>query len=136
MTNVPASGPTSVLRRVGGPLVLYHALILLGAAVLIHGLFAGTMAWEWAGAGLVVAGIGVEVGILLWSAGLSRQAGRSGADLPARSAGPESVSGEWWLCVSCGRLGPFARASICPRCGHTLIPWENPASARPVHGPD
>ncbi|HYB79046.1 MAG TPA: hypothetical protein VEG66_04715 [Thermoplasmata archaeon] len=106
-----------MLRKVGGPLFLYHVLILLGAYLIVWGWIQRTPAWEIVGAVLVAAGIATEVTVLAWSARLVRRtAARQG---PTRRSTRE-LPRETWLCVRCGRSesGP---CPTCPRCGGTVV---------------
>lgn len=116
-----ATGPRSIWRKVGGPLVLYHALVLFGAYLTIRGILDGEPADEYVGVGVIIGGIAVEAAVLAWSAGLTRRAaavartvGESGADrTPERRAGTAQ-------CVRCAWEG-VAEGSVCPRCGGFLV---------------
>ena len=118
-TALPLSArePRPVLRRVGGPLVAYHAMILLGAFLLVTGSRWGF--WSIVGAVLVAAGILVELGILIWSASLTRT-----ASVPHHLAGTTSTktsrASPRRVCPACGRVGDQA-AATCPRCGRAVV---------------
>ncbi len=107
--------PRSVLRRIGGPLLLYHALVLVGAFFLITGVLDARPTWEGVGAALVVVGIGVEGGVLVWSARLARAAAETS---PTRPVGPATPTPDLphWLCPRCGARAS-GRYPTCPRCG-------------------
>lgn len=117
--------PTTVrplLRRVGGPLVLYHALILAGAYLLVLGFTSSSPVYEMAGVALVVWGIVTEGVILVWSASLTRRAatpaptpGEVGAASAAQLGNRPSR-----LCVRCGQTSA-GESSTCPRCGGPAV---------------
>lgn len=117
------TGPSALMRKAGGPLVLYHVLILLGAFVLLRGVFLSAPAWEVVGGGLIVAGILVEASILYWTAGLARGGVPAAPHPPEPGAHANHDVRERWFCLGCARIGPPTPGAICPRCGRSMIPW-------------
>lgn len=114
--NAPGPGDSrTVLRRVGGPLLTYHALLLVGAAVLVLGFGRAQVAWEAAGAILIALGIAVEGAILVWTARLTR----ASTSAPDGRGGPHPTRVGESLCPRCGNVGPTVGV-VCPRCGG---PW-------------
>ncbi len=118
-----SAGPSVLMRKVGGPLLLYHVLILLGAFVLLRGVFVASVAWEAVGSGLIVGGILVEASILYWTAGLARAGVSAGLPPPVPGARAVPDVRERWFCLGCARIGPPTPGAICPRCGRSMIPW-------------
>lgn len=116
------TGPRSVLRRIGGPLIAYHALILAGAYLIVLGYTDGSAGLEWVGAALVGAGILTELWVLVWSARSTRRAaalepvGRPPGTSPSSSRPPAE-----FICVRCGRQEPGIHWT-CPRCGGPSVP--------------
>ena len=114
-------GPTAILRKALGPLLAYHILILGGAFFVAWGVSVGSRANLAIGVALIVAGIAVEVAVLVWSAGLTKQSARMATgpwpvDRPASvrpMVGPR-------FCTGCGWFDSADR-SICPRCGRPLV---------------
>jgi len=116
----PASGrrgPRTLLRKVAGPLVAYHALILIGAFLVIAG--GGWGPWRAVGAGLVGVGIALEVAILAWTAALTRSAAAEPTTM-GRSLAHPSRGGARRVCVACGREGVEGIAT-CPQCGKAVV---------------
>lgn len=109
--------PRSVMRRVAGPLLVYHALILFGAFLLLAG--GPWEPWRGVGAVLVAAGILVEVSILTWSASLSRSA-RDRGDVASRASKESPGESARWICLACGRA-VREKSSTCPRCGRPVV---------------
>ena len=115
--------PRPLLRKLLGPLVLYHALILTGAFLLIAG--GGLGSWRVVGAGLVAVGIALEVAILAWTASLTRLAATSLA--PAgQSRGVLPLRRPRRVCLGCGKEGGEGVAT-CSQCGRAVVSlgrWE------------
>lgn len=111
------TNPRPVLRKVVGPLVIYHALILLGAFLILASGLRGLGLTV--GAILVGAGISMDIAVIVWSASLTRRAARqqrTSYQLRGdRRAGPGRT-----LCPACGRMGTEGTVT-CPRCGRTVI---------------
>jgi hypothetical protein len=100
------------LRLLAGPLLVYHALILIGAYLLVVGILQGPVAYEYVGATLIAGGVVVELTILVWTAGLVR--GSVGASRAEEA--PTGDDRERRGCARCGWSGEN-RGSVCPRCG-------------------
>jgi hypothetical protein len=112
--------PRWVWRRVAPALVVNHVLILAGAYFVIEGAFRFGPAWIAAGAALLAGGVGIEVGILFWSARLARKASGKVAR-PVRLDGSVTVaSARVARCFRCGWHGEVRRQT-CPRCGGVLL---------------
>jgi hypothetical protein len=110
-----AGAPSRVFRTVAGPLLLYHALILGGAAVLLLGILDARGLWEVVGTGLLVAGIAIEVAVLVYAARLTRQAAARGYfERPAADR-------REYLCLRCA-LRSRDPGPVCPRCGGSRVP--------------
>jgi len=115
--SLAAAGPRRLLRKVGGPLLVYHAMIFAGAFLLITGARWGT--WFLLGILLVVAGIAVELAILAWSASLTRSV-RPAVESP-RGVEPGALApSSRRICVACGREGN-PEAVVCARCGRSVV---------------
>lgn len=97
------------LRRVIGPLLAYHALVLAGGFLLVLGVVQGSTLERDVGAGVLAAGVATAVAVLAWSARLAR------APRSAGSVGPVPR-----VCPRCGRTGPDGR-TVCDRCGAPLV---------------
>ena len=120
--SVVRTAPRPMLRRIVGPLVTYHAMILLGAFLIVAGGNWGY--WRLVGAILVGAGVAVELSILAWSASLTRSAStRGGESASARSVPAPGAPRR--TCVACGREGSAATRT-CPRCGKPVISLGRP----------
>lgn len=123
--------PNPVLRKVAGPLVLYHIFLLVGAALLLRGDVLGSVPLLDSGAALIVGGVALEVAILSWAAGLIRAGARSG---PVRSVASSDASTSSsvgrWLCVGCGWRSDLAHGS-CPRCGKLTVRFASSSPPRP-----
>jgi len=117
----PPRSPSSTLRTIAGPLLIYHALLLGGAFLLIRGNVLGSLPSLLAGAALIVGGIAVEIAILYWAAGLIRASARSHAVAEGTDSVREvaPVTGRW-LCTVYGWKGD-SRRQVCPRCGRLMI---------------
>lgn len=115
------SGPRAVLRRVGGPLLAYHALILAGAYLVVLGYVDGTEGFEIAGSVLVAAGIGTELGVLGWSIRLTRRTASVGDESQRPGTEPPSPHPPVGsICVRCGDQAS-SRRRTCPRCGGPMV---------------
>jgi len=114
------AGPSAILRKAFGPLLAYHVLILGGAFLVGWGISVGSRAGLVIGLALIVLGIGVEVAVLVWSAGLTIRSARtqSWSRREGTTPGPTGIGPS--LCTGCGWSGSVGR-SICPRCGKVLI---------------
>lgn len=108
----PPSGPSPrpLLKKLFGPLVVYHVLILFGAFLIVVANGWGT--WRFVGIALVVLGISVEISILVWTASLARSASSDSSNPPR--------GGVSRICVACGRKGSEPMR-ICPRCGREMV---------------
>jgi len=117
MLPVGSLGGTPRLRRLLGSLVIYHAMILLGAFFIIAGGSSGIE--RLIGAVLVGVGIAIEISILAWSASLTRAASTAKAELePGRPAlAPGSPRR---VCIACGQASSDP-APTCPRCGRPMV---------------
>ena len=122
MSNESATGPRSILRRIGGPLLLYHILILVGAYLIVLGFIGHTQADQFAGWVLVAVGVCVEGAVVWWSATLTkRAAGRASLAKGIRLESlPRTDRTLRWLCVRCGQDG-IERSTVCPRCGGPVV---------------
>ena len=118
----PDTSPGPVLRRVGPPLLLYHALILAGAYLVVLGYVDHSAGYEGAGAILIASGVALLAAVLAWSARLSRRAAHPSAVPVLRASGMEQPGPERsrWLCVRCGRRTDRPAFS-CPDCGGSLV---------------
>jgi len=111
-----------LLRRLAGPLVIYHAMILGGALLIVAGGSGGL--WRLVGAVLVGAGIAVELSILAWSASLTRSASsRSSGAEPTRSSSAPGTFRR--VCIACGHAGSET-SPTCPRCGRPVVSLGRP----------
>jgi hypothetical protein len=108
----------SVFRRALGPLLAYHALILLGAYLVVAGSAGSMPDWIPVGLGLIGAGIVVAIGVLAWASLLTRRAGRRGHAAPGSS--PSTVRETRWLCWACGWHSESPEGT-CPRCGKPMV---------------
>lgn len=106
-------------RIVAVPLLAYHVLLLAGAFILLTGLARGDELWIGVGGGLIVAGIGIELAVLWWSASLVRRTTGSNESGPL-SVRESNPVGRPRLCASCGWKGK-ARGPLCPRCQKMTI---------------
>lgn len=115
------------IRKLLGPLLANHALILIGAFFLVSGLHRGLATWESIGVALASAGIAIEVAVLAWAAALIRDRARRamtpGADGRVAASNPRRV-----LCLSCGWAGLLRLPALCPRCGRPTVrtDWRSP----------
>ena len=122
MTNGPYPTRT-VLQRVWVPLVLYHAMILVGAYCVFVGYAHGPRWFEALGGVLIASGIVVQGAVIGWSIRMVRTAS-------IRSRGPNTSSRDTplhsrcWQCIRCGKVGTGPDRA-CPACG-------GPTIARPV----
>jgi hypothetical protein len=107
----------SLLRTVIVPLAVNHALILIGAFLLLAGSRWGT--WSVLGAVLVGAGVSIEIAILVWSASLTRSASVRRAAIGPALTRPSRESHRR-VCVSCGRVEAEGN-STCSRCGRVVV---------------
>lgn len=117
MDSAPRTGESarrSITRVLLGPLLGYHLLILVGAAILVTSLLSGNRDLEVLGGLLVAAGIAVQLVVLHWTFMLARQARSSPIFETSSSLGGDSGVGRWF-CPHCGWNGP-ARARLCPVC--------------------
>lgn len=121
-SSVHRTAPQPILRRLAGPLVIYHVMILIGAFLIIAGGSWGY--WRLVGAVLVGAGIAVELSILAWSASLATSAstrtGEFDSTLPTSAPGAPRR-----ICVACGQEGSVATLT-CPRCGKPVVSLRPP----------
>ncbi len=109
------------MRLVAPPLLAYHALILVGAYVIVRGDTAGSLPLLYTGLAMVAAGIATEAAILAWSARLTlRSAASSGADRMRAGAVGTRASASHRFCMVCGWSGAVTQG-LCPRCAHPLI---------------
>ena len=109
--------PAPVLRKAAGPLILYHAMILSGAFLIVA--WGGWGYWRLVGAVLVGAGIVVELSVLIWSASLTRSASiRTHQDRPTLPTSPPV--GRRRVCVACGKV-MSDDTPTCPRCGRPVV---------------
>ena len=117
-----AGEPRRVLRLVGGPLLAYHGLILVGAFVFLYGVSGHLPLWEILGVVLVAAGIALECAILLWSATLTQRSARERTSLGSTSAGGSERGHEVVQagCVRCGRVQSRS-LTVCPQCGGVCV---------------
>lgn len=113
----PSRGPRALARQLMGPLVVYHALILGGAFLIV--VAGGWGIWQIVGVALVVLGISVEVAVLAWTASLTRTAARESPSPagPWASPRPDEASR---ICVACARKSR-ERTRICPQCGRATV---------------
>jgi len=118
--------PSAIMRKVSAPLLAYHALILLGAALLIWGAEGGDATRVTVGAILVGAGIAVELAVLGWSASLARSPPSS--ETRPRDAVADPAELGRWICVGCGQKAT-QRGAICSRCGRSMI-WLGKSAVR------
>ncbi len=114
-----ARTPREVMRRATGPLLGYHVLILVGAFFTIRGSVIGSSLSLGLGIAMIVAGIGTEIGLLAWSAGLTRS---SAVRDPANHLPPiETLPARpLWRCIACGQVTE-GLGGTCPTCGRPLI---------------
>jgi len=96
---------------------VYHAMILGGAFLLVTGARGGF--WFILGVVLVVAGISVELSILVWSASLARSA-PSSVEVSDRSTSRTRTSSSPRICVACGHESEPGTV-VCPRCGRSVV---------------
>lgn len=121
----PERSPRS-LRRVVGPLVGYHLLLLIGAYFALRGAIEGAEPSLAAGLSLVVLGIALEVALLVWSARLIRaQAAARTSPTGPRARAPPGDERFARFCWRCGWRGP-GPIRTCPRCGGVLVAGELP----------
>jgi len=100
-------------RTALGPLLLYHILIVVGGALTIVAVVRGPPELLVPGVGILAAGIGTVIAVLIWSGRLARRA----ADEQAH--GPSSERRPRWVCVRCANSG-VGYPAVCPRCGGWL----------------
>lgn len=113
--------PSVVMRLVAPPLLAYHALILVGAYVIVRGDTAGSLPLLYSGLAMVAAGIATEAAILAWSARLTlRSAAASVADRTRAGPAGTRASNSHRFCTGCGWSGAITQG-LCPRCAHPLI---------------
>jgi len=119
---ISAREPKPILRIIGGPLLLYHALILGGAFLLVFGYARGVGSFEILGIVLAAAGVLTEGLIVAWAARLTRKAaGRGSVSESAGAPGTEPpLPGPRRVCVRCGRAGKLG-AYTCARCGAPCV---------------
>ena len=117
-----ATTPRPILRRVGGPLLLYHVLILVGAYFVFWGYANGSRTLEVLGVLLVSTGIVTELTVLAWSANLTRRSASRVHGTPGRPPQQPGPTRELasWQCVRCGRIGSGAILT-CPSCGGPAV---------------
>jgi uncharacterized membrane protein len=108
------------VRRVVGPLLSYHVLLLVGAFLLVDGYGRGQESWVAIGVTLIIVGIVVEIAVLGWAASLARHS--PAASVP-KSPDPNSstLPRPQRLCTSCGWKGRV-RSPLCPRCQRLTVP--------------
>jgi hypothetical protein len=104
-------GPAGSRGAIFAALVLYHALILAGALLLIEGTLRGPTTWVYAGTFLFVVGVLIQAWVLVWAF----RAARSGAPIWSRAPGPGGAPAPQFLCPTCGLKGPL-QGRVCPRC--------------------
>ncbi len=107
-------------RRVAIPLLVNHALILVGAWILVSAWLARKTALAAVGALVAAAGIGVEIALILWSVSLVHAAART-----ARAGGSGYGDGPLRRparCGACGWSGTGRYGSLCPRCAKPVYP--------------
>ncbi len=117
MDSIPRAGGSarrSITRVLLGPLLGYHLLILVGAAILVTSLLSGNRDLEVLGGSLVAAGIAVQLVVLHWTFTLARGARSSPIFETSSSLGGDPGVGRWF-CPHCGWSGS-ARARLCPVC--------------------
>ncbi len=130
-TRRPSMGPRPILRKLGGPLLLYHILILAGAYLVVLGIIDGSPLLQVVGVVSIVAGVVTEAAVLAWSAQLVRRAAsaKDGSDREtAQPAEASSLRGQ--LCVRCGWSGRDT-GHICPRCAGLLVLRFDPTGGPP-----
>lgn len=113
--------PSVVMRLAAPPLLAYHALILVGAYVVVRGDTSGSLLLLGIGLAMVVAGILTELAVLAWSAGLTRHSAALPSARPTREVEPgRSGPAARRICWSCGWSGD-GPGTICPRCARPLV---------------
>lgn len=115
--------PVDLLHLLWGPLLLNHALLLAGAALLLVGDSRATPSWELTGLGLCVAGVVIEIVVIVWSAGLITARAGSGAiyrgESPHLRPAPKPSAK---FCPWCGWTGVPGPSRICLRCYRPTVP--------------
>jgi hypothetical protein len=119
--SLPRPEVNRLLRKVAGPLVLYHVLLLTGAFLLLDGRKLGNASWEGCGWVLILSGILLEVGILVWTAGPLRTTAASLPSTVRSGSGAADRPLEVRLCAACGWMG-HVRSRLCPRCARPTLP--------------
>jgi hypothetical protein len=100
-------------RRSLGPLIAYHALVIVGGLLLIDGAYRGSTAERDVGAAVLIVGVATALAVLVWSARLARAPGPSRPDAHPSSP-PERT------CPRCGRRDREGR-TVCVQCGAALV---------------
>ena len=117
--SIDAPVPPRTARSALVPLLAYHALIVVGGAILIEGWIHGSGAWMAVGLGILLVGLATVVAVLVWAARLAVDAGRAIPVREVRSPAPAPRGGT--ICPRCAWSGPGRRVT-CPRCGATVVP--------------
>jgi hypothetical protein len=125
--NLPGKSRASLTaRRALGPLFAYHAIIIVGAIVLLLGIARSEALWVDTGSVVVAAGIAVYLAVVAWTIQLARRSARPTGNSSAST--PQSVLPDprgRSLCPSCGWKGD-RESGICPRCGKLLVTIAQP----------
>ena len=101
-------------------LVLYHALVLVGGALVVLGALGKGLAWIAIGTPLFVAGVALQLAIVRWSVRKARWAAANRAVLrPGPRSTPRST---YRLCPACGWTGERP-GPLCQRCSRVTVPW-------------
>jgi hypothetical protein len=100
-------------RRTLGPLIAYHALVIVGGLLMIDGVYRGSTVERDVGAAVLGVGVATALAVLVWTARLARAPG------PSRpGAGPSSPPER--TCPRCGRPEREGR-TVCVQCGAALV---------------
>lgn len=107
-------------RRIFGPLVMYHLLVLAGGFCTIYAISVGPRWLLVLGIPLIGLGLAVQWTIVAWSVGVAREAARTREEHPALYRSERRATGFLTSCVRCGWSGT-SELGTCPRCGNPLV---------------
>jgi hypothetical protein len=103
-------------------LLAYHVLIIGGVALLLWAAFDGAFLPLLLGVGLLVAGLAVHVGVLVWTGSSSAAWSGHGSEAhPAAAARANPPTVDSHRCPSCAWKGHTTQ-TVCPQCGHFVLP--------------